>query len=222
MRGSEWRGSGYACANPTYGFNYYGSTTFGEEVGRVSASVTRHLAMQYRRTFMPGGSFFFTVVTERRRPILASAEAVEVLRGAFRSVRKLRPFRIDAMVVMPEHLHCIWTLPPDDADFSVRWRLIKTWFTKHCPAELRLAPDCARTAKGEQALWQHRYWEHLLRDETDYTRHLDYIHYNPVKHGLVASPVDWPYSSLRSFIDRGSYPADWGQGEMDFEGVGRE
>ena len=114
--------------------------------------------MQYRRAIVPGGTFFFTLVTDRRRPILASDEAVDALRNAFRSVRQSRPFEIDAIVVMPDHLHCIWTLPPDDADFSTRWRLIKTWFSKHCPDALRRTPDAARLTKGEQAIWQHRYW----------------------------------------------------------------
>ena len=95
--------------------------------------------MQYRRAIVPGGTFFFTLVTDRRRPILALDEAVGVLRHAFRSVRQLRPFEIDAVVVMPDHLHCIWTLPPDDADFSTRWRLIKTWFSKPCDVGLRCA-----------------------------------------------------------------------------------
>ena len=109
--------------------------------------------MRYRRAFIPGGSFFFTVVTERRRPLLASAEAVEVLRMAIQAVRSTRPFEVDAMVVLPDHLHCIWTLPPDDADFATRWRLVKTWFTKHCDPALRAVPNRARMAKRKQAVW---------------------------------------------------------------------
>ncbi len=177
--------------------------------------------MRYRRAFTPGGSFFFTVVTERRRPVLASA-AVEVLRTALRAVCDTRPFVVDAMVVLPDHLHCIWTLPPGDADFATRWRLVKTWFTKHCAPALRAAPNRARMAKGAQALWQHRYWEHALRDEADFARHVEYIHYNPVKHGLAVSALAWPYSSFRRYVAEGVYPADWGQGGMDFEGVGHE
>jgi len=178
--------------------------------------------MRYRRAFIPGGSFFFTVVTEQRRPLLASAEAVELLRNAFRRVRAARPFAVDAMVVLPDHLHCIWTLPPDDADFATRWRLVKGWFTRHCDPALRTAPNRARMAKREQAVWQHRYWEHLLRDEADFTRHVEYIHYNPVKHGYAQTPRDWPYSSFRRDVEMGIYPADWGQNEMAFESVGHE
>ncbi|MCE1182700.1 MAG: transposase [Rhodocyclales bacterium] len=178
--------------------------------------------MHYRRAFTPGGCFFFTLVTAGRRPILASSAAVATLRQAFQTVRQSRPFEINAAVIMPDHLHCIWTLPPDDGDFATRWRLIKTWFTKHCTPALRSEPDPARAAKREQALWQHRYWEHQLRDESDFARHVDYIHYNPVKHGLAASPMDWPYSSFRRYVQAGFYPADWGEGDRDFEGVGRE
>ncbi len=165
--------------------------------------------MRYRRTFVPGGSFFFTVVTSQRRPVFTSPETVEILRRAFRTVRISRPFDIDAMVVMPDHLHCIWTLPPGDADYMNRWRLIKAWFTRHCDPALR-----------ERGVWQRRYWEHMLRDENDYARHLDYIHYNPVKHGLVASTGDWPYSSFRRFVDAGFYPPDWGSEGVAFEVVG--
>ena len=178
--------------------------------------------MHYRRAFTPGGTFFFTLVTEGRRPILAAAEVVEVLRGAFRAVRLSRPFEIDAIVVMPDHLHCIWTLPPDDADFATRWRLIKTGFTKHCPPTLRAAANPARAAKRQQAVWQHRYWEHQIRDETDFARHVDYIHYNPVKHGLAASPIDWPYSSFHRHVKAGIYPPDWGRNTMNWEGIGHE
>jgi putative transposase len=178
--------------------------------------------MQYRRAFVPGASYFFTLVTEQRRPILASAAAIEVLRGAFRAVCKTRPFEVDAIVVLPDHLHCIMTLPPGDADFATRWRLIKTRFTKQCDPAFRAEANSARRAKREQAVWQHRYWEHLLRDETDYTRHVEYIHFNPVKHGYAASAIEWPYSSFRQYVAAGIYPADWGQGVMNFEGIGNE
>jgi putative transposase len=178
--------------------------------------------MRYRRAFTPGGCWFFTVVTEQRRPILASPEAVGVLREAFRAVRDKRPFHVEAMVVLPDHLHCIWTLPPDDADFATRWRLIKTWFTKHCDPALRAVPNPARTKKAEQALWQHRYWEHLVRDETDLMRHVEYIHYNPVKHGYVSSPLEWPFSSFQRDVAAGIYPADWGKGVVIDAGVGSE
>jgi REP-associated tyrosine transposase len=178
--------------------------------------------MRYRRAFVHGGSFFFTLVMQGRRPVFTSAESVDVLRVAFRSVRSTRPFELDAMVVLPDHLHCIWTLPKGDADFATRWRLVKTWFTRHCDPALRIVPDRARAARNEQALWQHRYWEHMLRDEIDFARHVEYIHFNPVKHGLVASAMDWPYSSFRRYVEAGVYPSDWGQGMMDIDGVGRE
>jgi putative transposase len=178
--------------------------------------------MRYRRACIPGGSFFFTLVTAQRRPLLASADAIAVLRTAFRTVRSTRPFKVDAIVVLPDHLHCIWTLPPGDADFATRWRLIKTWFTKHCDPAVRAAPNRARTAKQEQVVWQQRYWEHTLRDEVDVIRHVEYVHFNPVKHGLVSSAIEWPYSSFRRYVEAGLYPADWGQGGIDFEGVGQE
>ena len=178
--------------------------------------------MNYRRAFIPGGSWFFTLVTENRRPIFASPENVETLRQAFRTVKQKRPFLLDSIVIMPDHLHCIWTLPPGDSDFSTRWRLIKTWFTKHCDSDIRQTPDDARQKKQEQAIWQHRYWEHLLRDEEDYRRHVGYIHYNPVKHGYVTAPVNWGFSSFHRFVKDGVYPADWGSGEFDFEGIGGE
>lgn len=181
--------------------------------------------MRYRRAWIAGGSFFFTVVTAERRPLLASVEAVDVLRLAFRAVRSRYPFDVDAIVVLPDHLHCIWSLPAGDADFATRWRLIKTWFTKHCDPNLRTASDRAQSAKREQPqqpLWQHRYWEHALRDEADSDRHTDYIHFNPVKHGLVTSVKEWPYSSFHRHVASGLYPPDWGQSVMELDGVGHE
>ena len=170
--------------------------------------------MKYRRAFAPGASFFFTVVTHKRLPILAGAETVEVLRSALRAVRLKRPFEIDAMIVLPNHIHCIWTLPPDDADFSTRWRLVKTWFTKHCDPALR--------PTDKTQLWQHRYWEHLIRDERDFQNHVEYIHYNPIKHGLANSAIEWPYSSFHNYVKNGLYSADWGSNGVALEGIGQE
>jgi putative transposase len=170
--------------------------------------------MRYRRAFVPGRSFFFTLVTAGRRPVLQSEQAIETLRKAFRRVASKRPFSIDAIVILPDHLHCIWTLPPGDSDFSTRWRLVKTWFAKHHDENRRQGSGCEA--------WQNRFWEHSLRDETDVIRHVEYIHYNPVKHGYVAAPDHWPYSSFHRFVREGLYPADWGDSGMDFEGVGRE
>ncbi|HEY6093998.1 MAG TPA: transposase [Gallionellaceae bacterium] len=178
--------------------------------------------MQYRRAFVPGASYFFTVVTEQRRPILVSPATIATLRAAFRNVQEARPFQINAIVILPDHLHCIWTLPPDDADFSTRWRLLKTHFTKHCDPTLRTAASPARIEKSEQAVWQHRYWEHMLRDEMDYSRHVEYIHYNPVKHGHVASAIEWPYSSFQRYVEAGIYPADWALAESNLGDVGHE
>jgi putative transposase len=178
--------------------------------------------MQYRRAFLPGGAFFFTVVTAERKPLFAQQKQVATLRSAFRAVQLQRPFILEAAVVLPDHLHCVWTLPPGDADFSTRWRLVKTWFSKHCDLALRADAGNARSARGESGLWQHRYWEHSLRDETDYRHHIEYIHFNPVKHGYVKAPIDWPYSSFRGYVKTGMYSADWGGDVREIEGVGRE
>ena len=179
--------------------------------------------MKYRRAFVPGGSYFFTVVTDKRRPLFQSADTVAVLRDSFRAIRLSHPFEINAMVVLPDHLHCIWTLPQGDEDFSMRWRLIKIKFTKHCDKSLCGLPNRARLRKSQQAVWQHRFWEHLLRDEADYQQHIEYIHYNPVKHGYVSRPLDWPWSSFRWFVSDNIYPQDWGCGEVCFaDDVGKE
>ena len=137
---------------------------------------------------------------------------------------KKHPFVIDAMVVLPDHLHCIWTLPREDADFPIRWRLIKSFFTRNCGAEYRQKISDARQRKKEQAVWQRRYWEHTIKDEHDFMRHVEYIHYNPVKHGLVNAPGDWAYSSFYQYVKQGRYPENWGAGVvLDFDdGVGCE
>lgn len=130
-------------------------------------------------------------------------------------MKRSRPFSINTIVVLPEHLHCIWTLPEGDDDFSTRWRLIKDAFSKAIPAgEARSA---SRVQKRERGIWQRRFWEHVLRDENDFAIHVDYIHYNPVKHGLVDRPIDWPYSSLHRFVKQGVLPPDWGASGMAFD-----
>ena len=165
--------------------------------------------MQYRRAFVPGATFFFTVVTARRRPLFDDAAACDLLRQALRRVAEQQPFTVGAIVVLPDHLHCLWTLPPDDTDYPTRWRLIKTRVTQAYGAS--------------HALWQPRYWEHLIRDDTDYRQHIEYIHYNPVKHGYVTRPSEWPYSTFHRYVRQALYPEDWGGSEPVWKGnVGRE
>jgi len=180
--------------------------------------------MRYRRACVPGGSYFFTVVTHQRHKLFTSDAPVNLLRSAFRAVMRKYPFSIDAIVVLPDHLHCIWTLPPGDADFALRWRLIKTAFTKQCPPEWDAEnPDNACTCKGQRYVWQRRYWEHLIRDEADFWAHVDYIHYNPVRHQYASRPVDWAWSSFGLYVQRGVLTSDWGATEISFpETVGRE
>ena len=127
------------------------------------------------------------------------------------------------IVILPDHLHCIWTLPPEDADFSTRWRLVKSWFSRRCQVQYQERVSASRQSKQEKAVWQRRFWEHLIRDEQDFNRHVDHIHYNPVHHGLVANVKDWQYSSFHSFVQRGVYEPNWGSGKMVFDSIiGRE
>jgi putative transposase len=159
---------------------------------------------------MPGATWFFTVALAERRSNRLLVERVDTLRGAFRHVQTHRPFRVDAIVILPDHLHCVWTLPPGDAEFSLRWGLIKARFSRAIPAGERRTES--RMTRGERGIWQRRFWEHLIRDEDDFARHVDYIHWNPVKHGHAARPGDWPYSSFQRYVRNGLLPADWGVG----------
>jgi putative transposase len=160
---------------------------------------------KYRRNFLPGGSYFFTVnPAERRRALLT--DHIDSLRAALRRVRARHPFTIEAAVILPDHLYAIWTLPDGDAGFATRWRLIKSGFSHALPKGERIS--ASRVAKGERGIWQRHYWEHTLRDEDDFARHLDYIHFNPVKHGAVRVR-DWPFSSFRRWVRLGAYPVDW-------------
>ena len=166
--------------------------------------------MQYRRVYTKGACYFFTLVTEQRRPIFKNDQQIKILRESFKKVKQKYPFKIDAIVVLPDHIHCIWTLPEGDQDYSTRWRLIKTGFTKQCDTSIIQSPNHTRTRKKQQAIWQHRFWEHMIRNEQDYQHHVEYIHYNPVKHGLVKQASDWPYSSLHQYINDGIVPRNWG------------
>ncbi|MCC6923168.1 MAG: transposase [Nitrosomonas sp.] len=160
----------------------------------------------YRRNFVPGGCYFFTVnVLERQRSLLI--DHIDILRDSVRRVKRLHSFHIDAWVVLPDHMHCIWTLPPDDADFPLRWRLIKLLFSKQMPKTERLS--VVRQRRGERGIWQRRLWEHTIANERDYTHHIDYIHANPLKHGYVKRVIDWPYSTFHRYVASGQYPADW-------------
>jgi putative transposase len=148
--------------------------------------------VRYRGNFIPGGTFFFTVTLAERRST-ALVDHIGTLRSAFRAARHARPFAIDAIVVLPDHLHAILTLPTNDADFPGRWRKIKGHFSN---ALIEVGLDLKRWQNGDLALWQRRYWEHTIRDERDFARHVDYVHFNPVKHGLAQRVRDWPYSSF--------------------------
>jgi REP-associated tyrosine transposase len=172
----------------------------------------------YRRNFVPGASYFFTVnLADRRLRLLT--DHIASLRTAFRETRARHPFAIEAIVVLPDHLHAIWTLPEVDADFALRWRLIKSTFSRTLPRGERISRS--RFEKGERGIWQRRYWEHTLRDENDVARHVDYIHFNPIKHRHVTRVKDWPYSSFHRMVKAGEYPEDWaGDVGADGEGFG--
>ena len=169
----------------------------------------------YRRSRMEGGTYFFTVVTFQRRPILVSEPARRILRFAWADTCKRFPFHTIAVCLLPDHLHCIWRLPDGDADYSMRWKEIKRLFSKGFLAEIGPGEErnLSRIKRREAAIWQRRFWEHTICDEIDLEEHLDYIHYNPIKHGLVERVVDWPYSSFTRFVKEGIYDIDWVGGD---------
>jgi len=181
----------------------------------------RRIMSRFRRA-TAGSTFFFTVISHRRRPILCDETIRAALRDAIHAVRMRRPFAIDAWVLLPDHLHCIWTLPDGDSDYSARWSQIKHHVSFRC----RDAYDDsllgrAGKARGEAAIWQRRFWEHRIRDDVDMERHVDYIHFNPVRHGHAVHAATWPYSTFSRYVREGVYPPDWGGAphldELDFE-----
>ena len=163
---------------------------------------------QYLRQRQKGGTYFFTLATAERGPQGILVREIEALRNAFSLVQVQRPWTIDAAVVLPDHLHLVVTLPSDDDDFSTRIRLIKSAFSKQIRRDERISPS--RIRKGERGIWQRRFWEHLVRDDDDFRRCVEYVHFNPVKHGYAKCPIDWPHSSFRKWVDRGDYDENWG------------
>lgn len=160
----------------------------------------------YRRAWVPGGTSFFTVNLEHHRDRILTAN-IDALRSAFRETRAALPFDLVAIVVLPNHLHCIWTLPEGDADNARRWARMKAGFSRRVPHEG--APRPSQIARGERGIWQRRFWERSILDENDLRAHVEYIHHNPVKHGLATRAIDWPYSSFHRWVTAGFYPEDW-------------
>ena len=173
----------------------------------------------YRRAQIKGATYFFTVACSERKNNSLLTDNIDALRHAFRKVKAAHPFTIDAICVLPEHLHCIWTLPPHDANFAIRWSLIKSAFSRQLPKGEKRSQSSQK--RKERGIWQRRFWEHVIRDDEDYIRHVDYIHWNPVKHGWVNQAKKWRYSSFHQYVRNGIYPQDWGCCD-DFDCIGGE
>jgi putative transposase len=167
---------------------------------------------EYRRSKQNGGLFFFTLVTFERKPFLTGPNERALLHTAWENVKTRFPFETIGICLLPDHLHCIWKLPENDHNYSVRWKEIKRIFSKEYQQSGKETdpPGCSRKRHQEAAIWQRRFWEHTIRDETDFHRHMDYIHYNPVKHGLVQNVKDWPWSSFHRYVKLGWYELNWG------------
>jgi len=169
----------------------------------------------YRRDLTPGGTYFFTVAL-RDRSARTLVQHIDTLRAAIRVARRQSPFEIIAWVVLPEHMHSVWKLPEGDSDYAGRWRIIKTQFTRKLAPSRSRRPSQAR--RGEKGIWQRRFWEHRIRDDRDLQVHVDYIHFNPVKHGYCTRACDWPYSTFHRWVRSGHYDVDWGVSETSFSG----
>jgi putative transposase len=179
----------------------------------------------YRRWYVPGGTFFFTLVACNRHPLFEGPVARRIFGKVLRDIRAEMPFEVVAIVLLWDHLHTIWTLPPGDDDYSTRWKKLKGKFTRRWlkAGGKEMPLSASRKARGERGIWQRRFWEHTSLEEGDLEAHLDYIHYNPVKHGYVQRPWDWPFSSFRRYVGLGQYGDNWGTTEpshlmgLDFE-----
>jgi putative transposase len=181
---------------------------------------------EYRRIRTKGATYFFTVVTHERQPILCLPESLKAMQTVFADVARRFPFGMDAWVVLPDHIHVIWTLPEADSNYSTRWAMIKKDITKHLRSSVYTdaASTESRAHHRDGSVWQRRFWEHQIRDEPDYRSHLDYIHFNPVRHGLAAGPREWKCSSFRKWVALGGYEEDWGSdGVVDLrDNIGQE
>lgn len=166
----------------------------------------------YRRNFVPGGTFFFTLVTHQRQPFLATELARKCLRQSIQHVRRRHPFVIDGIVLLPDHLHCIFTLPAEDSDYSFRWSRMKAKFSQLYSEQggTESTITSSREKRGERGFWQRRFYEHTIRDWADFKRCLDYLHVNPLKHHHVERVSDWPWSSFHRYVRLGEYTNDWG------------
>lgn len=155
--------------------------------------------MKYRRMFIPGGTYFFTVVTYQRQPVFENPQAVQLLKDAFLWTKEKHPYFVQALVILPDHLHSIWSLPEGDANYPLRWNLIKGYFSKNWKKSLNTPVPESRKNKREREIWQRRYWEHFITDEKDFEKHINYVHFNPVKHGYVENAMDWEYSTIQRY-----------------------
>jgi putative transposase len=169
----------------------------------------------YRRLWIEAGAFFFTVALADRGSELLVRQ-VERLRRAYTEVKRQRPFETVAICILPDHIHALWRLPEGDTDYASRWNLLKTGFSRGLPPAK--ARSASKIAKREKGIWQRRYWEHAIRDDIDFERHVNYIHYNPVKHGLVKRVVDWPFSSFHCYVAQGIVPSDWAGDASELSG----
>lgn len=168
--------------------------------------------MDYRRAWHAGGTYFFTINCLQRKNNNLLVRHIDKLRQAILKVKNAHPFKIHSWVVLPEHMHCIVELPIGDSDFATRLRLIKMLFSRSISKD-EYRSD-VRKQRRERGIWQRRYWEHLIKDEKDYQAHMDYVHINPVKHGLVKQVKDWPYSTFHKMVEQGVYAQNWG-GEIE-------
>jgi len=161
---------------------------------------------RYRRAKIEGGTFFFTVaLADRENDLLV--RHIDRLRYAYQVMKQRLPLETVAICILPDHLHALWQLPDGDADFASRWRLVKSVFSRGLPAAK--TRSASKAAKREKGIWQRRYWEHAIRNDADFERHVDYIHYNPVKHALATRVADWPHSSFHRYVEQGILPVDW-------------
>lgn len=172
---------------------------------------------EYRRAKTQGGTYFFTVTTYLRRPILTLEVFRQALREGIERAWQTLPFKIEAWVLLPDHLHAIWTLPPEDNNYAARWAIMKRQVSRRCERQFSNPEGLSdsRHNRKESGIWQRRFWEHQIRDDLDFRRHMDYLHWNPVKHGYVREVADWPFSSFHRLMVAGIYPPNWGENAIN-------